>query len=326
MNTYLDSAILVQFWNSFPTQFPDGNECEIEKWNTFWTFIKKETNLFISSSEELNSIFVTKLSSGRGDYKIEFHNGKSNKYFRNKVNNKSPHSFYCLSETNLDEKNKYIKKNGYLIGFQDDFLEKWKDLKLLERPKILPVREGCRVPYFSSWQKLDEYLTPFTDLVLVDNYIFSDESMITSNFEQIITQFDKSTPVKYNLTIITFEGGRFKLNGQKLYDDILELKMMNNWKCKIGLVLSTQNVKEHDRGIFTNYIRIVTGDSFNYFDSMNKIRTHTDITFRSLANPDESNSAIEALSSIGKIIKYMVKHFEKTHVFGDIKNDLIDQL
>ena len=327
METFIDGIILSDFFENRPQRTPIGNEYDNERWDSFWKFLKSETDLQINNPNKLSNnhkLFYSSLTTGRGETKISTTEKAFDSVYKNKIKSKSPFSFFCINEDNEQQQKKYNSKNGYLIGFLKDYISKWERLKLLQLSKVLPVRKNIEGALFSKWEILGEYLTPFTDAVLVDNYIFSDESLILSNFEQILIQLDCATPVKYNLTIVTFEGNKIKLNGPLLFKQLHDIKIKNQLKCDIGLVLATRKVKEHDRGIFTNYLRIMTGDTFNYFNSRNAIITGTDISFHSLANPDNMHAARAALSSVkNNSINHIVQNFKDTHVFGNLKNQLL---
>jgi hypothetical protein len=327
METYVNCSILADFFSNRPQPTPLGDVDDNLRWDSFWKFLKSETDLFIDNPKELdsnNKLFLSALTTGRGEAKIAPKMDLLDSPYKNILKAKSVHSFYCIDVPNQLEQRKFNSKNGYLIGFVHNYFEKWSKLKLLRSKSILPVRNEIKGPVFSEWKMLEEYLTPFTDAVLVDNYILSDDTLIPSNFEQIVTQLDKATPVKYNLLIVTFEGDKIKLNGQTLFDKIKELKRKNNWKCDFGLILTTRAVKEHDRVIFTNYLRIKSNDSFNYFNSKNEIITKgTDISFGSMADPDEAHSARAALNSINSTVNYLNSKFKVTHVFGNTSNRLL---
>ncbi len=177
---------------------------------------------------------------------------------------------------------------------------------------------------FSSWARLGEYLTPFTDVVIVDGYIFSDSSLVPSNLEQIIVELDKATPVKFNLTILSFAGeGIKKIDGQTEYDNLQALKQRLNLKCDIELIFTPREMKEHDRHIITNYIRIKSGDSFNYFNSKGEVITKgTEISMGSMVNEVEREVGMVTLREVArKVDEIKDKHPDR--FFGGCKNQLL---
>ena len=100
-----------------------------------------------------------------------------------------------------------------------------------------------------------------------------------------------------------------------------------NINCNLQLVLAENEVKEHDRGIFTNYLRIKSGDSFNYFDSYGNVETKgTDITFASMTEPNERAAAKNVLYEVNKNIKYLKQRKVLIpYVYGECVNLLLTQ-
>ena len=84
-------------------------------------------------------------------------------------------------------------------------------------------------------------------------------------------------------------------------------------------------VKEHDRGIFMNYLWIKSGDSFNYFNQRNDIVTHgTDIQFLSMVSPDNFNSSKAVLENLSAIVNKTKESSSPGHTFGILKNRLLN--
>lgn len=329
MNTIIHGNILSSFIASQPERIPLGTEYDNARWNSFWEFIKSKTNVMLfqtNQMSDLDKVMLTQLSTGRGDTKIQY-SDKPFSCHKNKIKCNEPLSIYCLEEASEVNKNKYRNKNGYLFAFKDDLLSTWEQLSLLPLKLKYSVRKSneYKQQSFLSWSKLSDYITPFTDVVLVDNYILNDPSLIPSNLEKIMLELDKATPVKYRFSIFTFEGGRDKLDGQAAFNNLMEIKQRLQLKCDLELIIASRAVKEHDRGIFTNYLTIRSGDSFNYFDSNGNIITHgTDITFGSMANIDERDVAMATLAEVATKIDE-IKERNKDLVFGSCKNLLLSK-
>lgn len=336
MHTIIDSAILEDFFSSVPQPIPFGDIKEINCWNSFWTFIQSETDLSIHNHNESDNYnnpylkFYTLLTVDRGNTKIAFN--KFAKPDESEFLIDNPHTFYCLNEEDENEQTKYRIKNGFLFGFKNDYKKYWSDLKLLNKCKNLPVRKNYNGKILKSWDELGEYLMPFTDVVLADNYLLSNSKKAESNLKPILLQLDKATPVKYNLMVITYEGKDFllsdppeyKLNAKEEFEKLSLFIEENHLKCVLSFVLTTRKVKEHDRGIFMNYLWIDSGDSFNYYDSNNDIITKgTKIYFNSLASPDNFNTAKANLENLSVLVKKMKEMRSPNYTFGTLKNRLL---
>lgn len=334
MHTTVDFEIISNFLSVQDQYINSGDRQKRKLWNSFEEFLGCETHLTISNFNisEINNgeglsptVAITQFTENRNNFSIKFQESIF-KQHKNIIKDDCPFAFYCLNEDNEDERRKYLKKNGFLIGFEDNYLERWNQLKLLEKKSDIPIRKNMKpLELFSSWSSLKQYFTPFTDAVIWDNYIFSDQTLIPSNFEKILLELDKATPIKYNLTIITYENdGKYKIDGADIYEKIKETKQRLNLKCNVELIVLNQNKKEHDRGIITNYLYVQSGDSFNYFNSKDDITTKgTNITFGTMADPDKRLIALAALKDLSEKKIYMKSKFQDTHTFGNCKNRLL---
>ena len=102
-------------------------------------------------------------------------------------------------------------------------------------------------------------------MLIIDNYIF-DKNVWESNLIELLKVFGARTPVKFNLLIVSFEGSKFKIDiniGNDLKNKLIQCGI----NCNLCIILAPTQLKEHDRTILTNYLRIKSGDSFNYFNS-----------------------------------------------------------
>lgn len=337
MKTVIDSAILKDFFLTQPKQVPLGDTKEINCWNSFWTFMQSETDLSIHNHKENNNYnnpyfqFYKQLTIGRGYTKIAHNNFV--KPVECEFNIDNPHTFYCLIEEDENEQIKYRRRNGLLIGFMNDYKKYWLDLKLLNKSINLPVRKNYDGKIFKSWDELEDYLLPFTDVVIADNYLLNNPKKAEDNFKRILLKLDKATPVKYNLTVITYEGKdypesnppEYKLIAKDEYQKLSLFIEKNHLKCELSFVLTTGSIKEHDRGIFMNYLWIDSGDSFNYFGSQNEIITRgTKIYFNTLASSDNFNSAKAALDNLSAIIKKMKNKNPWIYAIGSLRNRLLN--
>jgi hypothetical protein len=331
LKTVIDFEIIKQF---LALKQPDRNDPLYHPYSTFYKFLREECFLEIFNySKSHDSIFFKELITGRGDAKLSL-TEEPIKPYKSDLKDFNPHTFFCIVANSEEEKGDYEKQYGLFIAFQDDYFNKWKRLSLFNEPKNLPVRKNYSGKTFKSWKEFNKYLLPFTDVVIADNYLLSDDSMIESNLKPILLQLDKATPVKYNLTIITFEGiqdlrnpnnKKYKLNGKKEFENLALFVRDNHLKCDLNLILRRDNEKkEHDRGIFMNYLWIDSGDSFNYFDSHNDIITGTKIYFNSLVSTDNFNSAKAALENLTSIVKSMKENYPKTNAFWISNNRLLN--
>lgn len=324
MKTVIDSKILFEFFHDQPDQFPIGDLEENRIWTAFFTFLRCETDVIVYNFKDLrleDEIFINNLTTGRGHTKIILDEKKIN-HQNFKLKSDKPLTFYCLSEELEENRQNFLKKNGYLIAFDDDYLEKWKKLRFLNQS--LSVRK--KYSEFIKWTQLKNFLFPFTDVIIIDRYIFSDSSLIDSNILEILKNLDAATPLPYNLTIFTIEerDQRKRIDYRIIEGKLIAYKQKYNLKYNFEIIITPYSIeKEHDRNILTNYIKIFSGDSFNYFNSNGEIITNTEIQFASLAIEDKFLSAKNILRDIAMTINDIKKNNSENYVFGKCKNQLL---
>jgi hypothetical protein len=324
LETIMDYSIFEHFTQNQPAPIPLGSAEENDRWLSFWNYLKSGCDLVLTNFQDKENLFLNNLTTGRKGTKI-FTEVKFKKPYKCKFpKEQTPQTVLFIDEPLETEQKKYCKNNGLLFGFKNNYPETWENLSLHGKPKVLPVRNSTR-QHFKSWNQLSEYILPFSDLIIVDNYMF-DETVWDYNLFQIIKKFAEKATVKFNLLLVSF-ANREKLMAYKGIEQRIKKKLDDlHISCNLSIVLAKQSFKEHDRGIFTNYLRIKSGDSFVYFDKNGKFLTSgTDIDFHSLSEPDKFNASEAALSKIKEIIQHLETNNEKEkRLFGDLKNRLLE--
>lgn len=328
LNTTIDINVLFDFFRKQPQRIPIGSEEENKLWNSFWNYLKKDTNLTITNFEDVDpmdpvSIYLTSLTSGRGstsECKTESNFKKPNKYKfpkRTKIS-----SVFFLNEPDTDVQKKYRESNGFIFGFINDYFNIWERLCFFNKPKLLPVRDNID-PNFRNWDQLKDYLNPITDAILCDNYILQEEGLFEANLFKILKLLSESTSVRFNLLIVSYEGGKYKIDIERSFNSIKEFCLMSNISCNLGIVLATSELKEHDRGIFLNFSRFSSQDSFVYFLSNGDYATKgTTIRFDSYVEIDKANDSEAALTKIKTIVDKINRDY-RGNIRGCADNFLI---
>jgi hypothetical protein len=311
LNLYIDFEIFVDFINKEPIGgVLNSANNEIENWNELWRFIKNGCNLTILNipeidEENINNLefqYLRELSIGRNKSEIRL-TKNFKKPFKNTFDLKKEfQSIFFLKENNLVERSKYLNKNPIPIGFEDNYLELFHKISLQKNEGVVKPVGKTDVENF-SWNIIKEYFHFVTDIVIVDNYILKNKLLAESNFFEIVKQFHSINRV-LNLTIVTYE--QFKEPKLDFDDESNFIRYKLNEmgiQCKLNLILLTAMSKEHDRGIFTNFLRLKSGDSLNFINSSGEIVTSgTELDFHPLTNQNLFEVNDIALKSIMKKI------------------------
>lgn len=326
LSTVIDYEVLLNFTRNQPEQIPKGTEEENEYWNSFWAFMKMGSNLIITNLPTLNysvpeNYFLRSLTTGRkgSSFKSEISFNKPHKCKFPKDQNVQ--TVFFLNEQSESEKAKYRKNNGFLFGFMNDYPKIWKKLSLHGKDKNLPVSKSENIN-FKSWAQLSDYILPFSDLIIIDNYML-DEKKWKNNLLKIIDEFSNKSSVKFNLLLVSF---LHSTDINSYQDKVSKIKdLLKGVNCNLSIILSKELIKVHDRDIFTNYLWINSGSSLNYFNNDGNLDIDTKIFFNSLVKKDNMNTSKAALSSIKTIIERLQKLPDKDkRLFGDLKNKLLN--
>ncbi len=328
LKTTIDSSLIYEFFCSRPLPIPDGDEYENSRWLIFWEYLKSGSDVkILRSLEEKYPHFITALTSGRGNAKISFFENALNTHNGRLPKKTGVHETFFIEEKDKFKRKNYIDNNGHFFAFLDNFLERFEKLSLLLNEKNLHIRKNSTTNEFRSWENLGDWLLPFTDTIIIDSYLFADKSLISSNLERMLEVLNKATSVNKNVLIISYEGSKKEIIADDVYRTCQQIKSDKNLNINIGIILTNRIDKEHDRNIFFNYLRIKSGDSFNYFNSKGEVITKgTDLDFYPYSNPKNFNIAQSILSEVSKMINSQDLTFREENFRGNMKNGLLNPI
>ena len=84
-----------------------------------------------------------------------------------------------------------------------------------------------------------------------------------------------------------------------------------------------EGIKMHDRNIISNYYRIFSGDSFNYFDENNRVNSKgCTVETYSFAHKEKHKVALSILDSV-QSHKDEIQRLNPDHIIGDRKSNLV---
>ena len=186
-------------------------------------------------------------------------------------------SIYCLSKENDTKLLDQIKKGNLIIASEGQEVETLSSLFFED------FQFTKHIFYeISSWNDLEKYTSPCTDIIIVDPYLLSSPELYNYNIYSLIKVLSKRIKdSKLNIVIFT-------LNTQ--YDKNTKLNLEPDWdtiyskirKCAekhtsfnvTFVTASKTTLQEHDRTIFTNYKFFTSGDTYNFFSSTGEILTN----------------------------------------------------
>jgi len=327
LRTTLDYKVLADFYASKPSESVDTeNFEELLRWINYFKYLKSGTDLVIANLKDSNkNLFVTGLTSGRGESKLSYIE-KLDAFYKNQIPSKyGIHETFFLDEPDESNQQKYRLKNPHVFGFISDYLKAYERLALFDKKAILPVRINKENNQFKSWDLLGNYLLPFSDCIIIDNFLFSETKEIwDQNLRKILIQLDKSTPVKYNLLIITYRGNNGEIKISDISEYLNQIKTKLSLKANISLIVTSKI--EHDRNIFMNYMRIKSGTGINLFNTKEEPMVNTEIEFQTYEKPEHYDNADIILIDVSRKVDDVIRKNNPNELSGDGKNRLLDYI
>ncbi|MEQ3665672.1 hypothetical protein [Olleya sp.] len=318
MDIYIDKANLVSFIKSKDDLlYTDCNKLLKKQLNVYFNFPKE-----VLKENQLLMQWITTLSQGvnpdtviKFDYKEPkrpLKSTTSNEFCDNKLS-----SVYLLEDI---ETTKFKDSGCVLVGEVGEEIEILKKLFINQNDYLFEKKLRISGVGFKTWQDLEDYSLPLTDIIIVDPYITSDASLFPSNLEMLLKSIALKSNSKINVVIYT---NKDQCISYEQISPVIRkaIKQVTGVGPKFTLVTyrdqrGQDTRAEHDRTVLMNYHRIYSGDTFNYFDSTGKVITKgRELSFSSLANFDNFNLSRELIRDLQKNIDFF--RANNTGIEGD---------
>lgn len=149
------------------------------------------------------------------------------------------------------------------------------------------------VSHMKSWNEVEPFVTPCTDLLIVDRYILSKSYLLEKNLFKLIKIFvSKTQSVKINIVIIAENGSVDSISIESIIDRIKAfVEDIVGEEPNVTIVFCKKHFNDvlvHDRCILTNYRYLDSGDSLNYFTEKGDLKTGGfKLSIESLANSSD---------------------------------------
>ena len=302
MNIYIDKANLISFIKANSNEF--YGDC--------LKLLKKQLNIYFNFPKEdlkndpLLMNWYTTLTHGVGLYNSFSFNFsfperplKSNTYKNFDADQLS--SVYLVD----DERCEALKNTGaILIGNVGEEIDTITKLFLSQKDYLFEKKWRIGGDDFKCWNDLEPYSLPLSDIIILDQYILknkdSDDDTLDSNLIKYLYVLTKHVFTKVNIVIVTHPD-HIDYDFEAVKTKIAHIvKQSTNVKPHITLIKTS---KEHDRAILTNYKRIYSGDTFNYWNAKGiKITKGKEIHYSSMATLENHELAKSFINDIQKIL------------------------
>lgn len=214
----------------------------------------------------------------------------------------NPIKVFLLS--NADDCEYLEERYGYLFINNDNLIEKWSPVRWdREVTKMTPGSRDDEYG-FNSWSRLEKEKHPFTELMILDRYVLEDKSnqRIIDNVVPLIKSLlnnHHSTTRAPKITIIT------KYREPKKLGEVLNRLNGLIPNIELGIIHYDKKyapnknfIDEHDREIYTNYLKFECGSGWNIFKVNGRVNHRTTITIQSMLRNDVRNASVEAWKNL----------------------------
>lgn len=231
---------------------------------------------------------------------------------------------YLIDDENVKE---IIDVGGILVGTIGEEFDIFEKLFLQNLDYDFHKEIKIGSIEFNKWSDLSKFNLPLTDIIFIDRYILNDLSLIKNNLigylnvlcehsrdiVNIVLYIDKAkVAINYDTLILEIKTEIIKTTTKSPHVTIVEYAEQRG----------QETLGEHDRTIFTNYLRIKSGDSYNYFLSNGNVTTRgREISYNSLAKKDSYNLAMALISDLQTNINFLIAN--RTGIHGDLKSNYL---
>lgn len=221
------------------------------------------------------------------------------------------------------------QKRGFLVFGPGQEFDLFRELFLGRSDYDFDKRLGIGSAEFSAWPHLAPYALPFTDFILIDNYLYDDASLIPSNLHPFLDELHRRKQLDTNLVFFT-DRDRFTTGQEAGFMATIRQRVQAVTGIRPNLTLvfwrqrrGVDNFAEHDRTLVTNYLRMYSGDTFNYFDSTGHTITHgRELTISSLAKRENFTLARKLIADLNTYLAWCRTH-NPGNIHGDKKSTLL---
>lgn len=278
MNIYIDKPNLLSVIHSVKNdRYSDCIKMLKNCFSIYFTFSKDDVKKLPNADKVDIMQWLTQMSTGVGNTEEE--NVKWESRFPmhplevSTWNSEKLSSVYCLSKENDIKLESTMKKGNLIIACEGEEIETLSSLFFENYQFTKDIFHKI-----TSWNDLESYISPCTDIIISDPYIFSSPELYQQNILSLFRVLgSKIKNSQINIVIFTLRKNydqssrtEFEPDWDTIYSKIRKCSEKHS-KFNVTFVTAGKDtLEEHDRTIFTNYKLFSSGDTYNYFNSSGK--------------------------------------------------------
>jgi hypothetical protein len=297
LTTYCQIKFLESIFTVLPTipfnTMILNEEGEVQDWNNLLDIIWKKSELYID------------------DYKALIVNSKTNPYFQKMINQHTSGGSK-IRESDFSQEgvkdSAYFKKvnpsslHYYLneicnsnMGVFTNTLKNWKGgTRYISSRESFTVSKVKELNNFLGWGFLKKTGLPINAAIISDRYFLKDRGRFKQNLLALLINLIPSSleNVDFHLSIIT--------SSEHVDSPSIVFKEINTFLrkeiiAKVDFTLFDLPEREcpHDRDLVTNYFRLNSGNSFDYYDRNGNFRHNTKLEYFALNSESKNTHALK---------------------------------
>lgn len=305
MDLYIDKENIESFIaNRNHSLYGDCIKTMQKQLNTYFNFTKEE----LQSNEGLMAWFKFFTSGVGQKNKQDFNKElfpvrplKSNSY--NTFSKEQLSAIYLVN----DERIELLKDKGaVLIGAPGEEFEVFNQVFFFQSDYKFEKKLKIGSAEFNKWTDLENYSSAVSDILFIDAFILSEPDAIDINFIPFLKVLVAKSKSKLNIVVyanydlVNISYGDISTKVRQAIASVTGIGP-NFTLIKVRDKRDVASYAEHDRTIFTNYVRVYSGDTFNYFKTDGSKRTKgREIHYSSYGDSENHNLALELINDIQK--------------------------
>lgn len=301
MDIYISEANLKAFLSQHENDiFTDVIKLLRKQLNVHFNFPKEKFKEI-----EIFKLMAKKLTEGVGETKKTFGNnfpdGKLKTNSTNAFTSEQLSSIYWID----NEDSKKLKDVGSVILAEPgEEIESIKGLFFNQNDYIFEKKYRIGEEGFRNWLDLAILSLPLTDIIIADPYLFAQKNGddTIQNTVECLSSFSTRSFVRVN-AVVFINPAKTTYSDTEIRAGIVKgLKNSTGIKPNVSIIKTN---KVHDRTILTNYKRVYSGDTFNYWNDKGiQLSRGVEIAFSSLANYENHKLFKNYLSDLQAIINF----------------------
>lgn len=320
LTTYSEIEFLESFFRSIPANPFESmvlnDNSDLQDWSSMLDIIYKNSELYIENIETFvnksksNPFFQRLINdSNAGGSKI-----RETKFFKDLLENE-----ICLTQFKPSGIHYYKNETSSCkLGVFTNSLKTWKNgIKSISARKSYNVNKNKYLNNFPGWNILKNTGLPINAAIISDRYFLKWNNSYKYNLFDLLVNLipNDLKNTDFHLTIITsIEDYDNPMNYYQEINSFLKRKITPI----VSFSLIAKPVREcpHDREIITNYYRLISGNSFDYYNKFGNIRYNTTLEYFAI-NSETGNTHTLKLKEFKSLL-------ENAEYFGTGRNRLLN--